>query len=602
MPYTDPDTKIQFGTWSVTDAQNSPDTAKMAGFTFGMVLPQDALTVDATEYIGILRCATKANATGWCGISHGESGQMSQALLLMAWPYNGEVMTSFRYATGYNMPGPYKGDAKLTQISSKVTETGFEVIYRCENCFSWNYNGATGKVSSKTGLFVLGRAQGSAAVQNPGCPDTITYGFHDLGFGQYGANLATLPSAQYATWAALATKAAPATTCAAAPTQPADPTAPETPGQSSGVPPPTKPQCKQIPKGVRWDYVIAGAGAGGIPIADRLSEAGYSVLLIEKGPPSTGRWGGTMGPEWLKGTGLTRFDVPGLCNEIWHDSTGVACTDMDQMAGCVLGGGIAVNAGLWWKPHPRDWDYNFPNGWKSRDVAGATRRVFSRIPGTQVPSMDGKLYRQEGFNVLAKGLDAAGWKFLDNANNAPEDRNHTFSHTTYMFSGGERGGPLATYLVTANNRRLFTLWTNTAVKRVIREGGHATGVEVEAQADGGYCGIVPLSNYYGRVILSAGTFGTAKILMRSGIGPLDQLSIVKASASDGQTMIDEEQWIDLPVGYNLVDHVNTDTIVAHPDVVFYDFYEAWDNPIPSDQQAYLRKLPPFYIYRYKHVD
>ena len=56
-----------------------------------------------------------------------------------------------------------------------------------------------------------------------------------------------------------------------------------------------------------------------------------------------------MKPDWLDGTNLTRFDVPGLCNEIWVDSNGIACTDTDQMAGCVLGGGTAVNAGLWWK-------------------------------------------------------------------------------------------------------------------------------------------------------------------------------------------------------------------------------------------------------------
>lgn len=52
-------------------------------------------------------------------------------------------------------------------------------------------------------------------------------------------------------------------------------------------------------------------------------------------------------------------------------------------------------------------------------------------------------------------------------------------------------------------------------------------------------------------------------------------------------MIDSNEWIDLPVGYNLVDHVNTDTIITHPDVVFYDFYAAWDNPIPADKNAYL---------------
>lgn len=33
--------------------------------------------------------------------------------------------------------------------------------------------------------------------------------------------------------------------------------------------------------------------------------------------------------------------------------------------------------------------------------------------------------------------------------------------------------------------------------------------------------------------------------------------------------------------------VNPDTIITHPDVVFYDFYAAWDNPISLDKDAYL---------------
>lgn len=28
-------------------------------------------------------------------------------------------------------------------------------------------------------------------------------------------------------------------------------------------------------------------------------------------------------------------------------------------------------------------------------------------------------------------------------------------------------------------------------------------------------------------------------------------------------------------------------ILTHPDVVFYDFYEAWDEPIEADKEAYL---------------
>lgn len=46
------------------------------------------------------------------------------------------------------------------------------------------------------------------------------------------------------------------------------------------------------------------------------------------------------------------------------------------------------------------------------------------------------------------------------------------------------------------------------------------------------------------------------LIILGGIGPADQLEIVAASASDGKAFIEKESWIDLPVGYNLMDHVN----------------------------------------------
>ncbi|KAK4239955.1 cellobiose dehydrogenase [Achaetomium macrosporum] len=554
--YTDAGTGIKLKTWTATDG---------APFAFGLALPSDALTKDATEYIGLLRCQI-ANATspGWCGISHGQSGQMTQALLLVAWQYNGTVYTSFRYATGYTLPGVYTGDAKLTQISTNVTATSFELLYRCQNCFAWSQEGTTGSVSTSQGNLVLGRAASKQGLENPTCPDQATFGFHDNGFGQWGASLEGVNQASYTQWTALATKT-PTTTCDG----PGGPVA----------------QCKPAPE-TTYDYIVVGAGAGGIPVADKLSAAGHKVLLIEKGPPSTGRWNGTMKPGWLEGTTLTRFDVPGLCNEIWVNSAGVACTDTDQMAGCVLGGGTAVNAGLWWKPNAKDWDYNWPGGWKSKDLAAATSRVFSRIPGTWHPSMDGKLYRQEGYDVLTSGLAKSGWKQVV-ANDSPNQKNRTFAHTHFMFSNGERGGPLATYLVTADGRANFDLWTNTAVRRAVRTGSQVSGVELECLTNGGFTGTVKL-NPKGGVIFSAGAFGSAKLLFRSGVGPEDQLQIV-ANSKDGATFTPKSDWIKLPVGKNLIDHLNTDVIITHPDVVFYDFYEAWDTPIESDKNLYLEK-------------
>ncbi|KAF3004614.1 hypothetical protein E8E14_008457 [Neopestalotiopsis sp. 37M] len=561
--YTDPKTGIQFSTWT-----------QKGGYTYGVALPGDALTKDATEYIGLLRCTA-----GWCGLSHGESGQMTGALLLVAWPYQDQVVTSFRYATGYNLPTVYSGDAKLTQISSSVNGTSFEIIYRCENCYSWNQNGATGSVASSSGLFVLGYAQAQAVVANPSCPDS-SFNQHDA-FGQYGGQLSAAANTAYATWAALATKTTNGA-CGSSSTSTTTTTTSTVP-TTTAVPTAT-PTCA-APSSDTYDYVIVGAGAGGIPIADRLSDAGHKVLLIEKGPPSSGRYNGTMKPGWLEGTNLTRFDVPGLCNQIWVDSAGVACTDTDQMAGCVLGGGTAVNAGLWWKPNPLDWDENFPAGWHHSDVKFAEDRAFARIPGTTNPSADGVLYQRQGFDVLSAGFKQAGWKEVT-PNQQPTEKNHTYGRTTYMFDHGERGGPLATYLQTALKRPNFGLYMNTAVKRVVRDGAHASGVELECNGDGGMAGTINLTPKTGRVILAAGTFGSAKLLLRSGIGPADQLAIV-ANSTDGPTMIAKESWINLPVGSNLIDHLNTDVYVTHPDVVFYDFYEAWTTPNPSDKDRYL---------------
>jgi cellobiose dehydrogenase (acceptor) len=36
--------------------------------------------------------------------------------------------------------------------------------------------------------------------------------------------------------------------------------------------------------------------------------------------------------------------------------------------------------------------------------------------------------------------------------------------------------------------------------------------------------------------------------------------------------------------------LQTDTVISHPDVVFYDFYEAYDDPIPADAEKYLSKF------------
>lgn len=560
--FTHAGTGIEFLRQTFSDSQTT------GGFEFGYALPGTPTGAN-DEYIGYIKGSLRSGRKGWSGLSH--SSGMTGALLLAAWPEGSAVKTFFAYAGGYVPPDPYTGNATLTQISSTITDTHFELVYRCQWCWIWNQQGAEGSQVPTGEVQVLAWAQHNDV---PGAGPS--WKFHTNGQGTFGIPVAEARNAKYSEWIG--------------PNPPGSTSAPvtSTPATSTSVPPTSTPAAcvgSPAPTG-SYDYIVVGAGAGGIPVADRLSESGKSVLLIERGPASLGRFGGTMKPEWLQGTNLTRFDVPGLCNQIWVDSAGVACTDIDQMAGCVLGGGAAVNAALWWRPVPVDWDVNFPTGWKSADIKAATDRVFKRIPGTDTPSVDGKRYRQEGFDVLRTAFSAGGWKEVA-ANSAPAEKTKTFSHSYFMYENGQRQGPLGSYLVSALARKNFNLWLNTGVRRVVRTGGKATGVELSG-GNGGYCGTVNL-NPGGRVILSAGTFGSTKLLFRSGIGPKDQLTVVKNSQVDGATFINETEWINLPVGLNLNDHVNTDTVVRHPNVSFYDFYKAWDGEYPEDSKQYLEK-------------
>ncbi|KAF2090894.1 hypothetical protein K490DRAFT_71198 [Saccharata proteae CBS 121410] len=571
--YTDPTTNITF--WQTT----IPNTTTTGSFQFGVALPPNSTTTTTTEitpyeYIGHIVGAlhnTNGTTTGWTGLSH--SGGMPSSLLLLVWPSATKIHTSFRYATGYVAPSLYTGNSTLTQISSAVNATHFELVYRCQWCWVWNQDGVEGGQEPEDGeAVVVGWVQAFGSPQ-PVDSDEGTVSQHDNGMGEFGVKVESARDARYASWTSMTGTGNVATTTTATATT-------TTACKGSAVP--TTP----------YDYIVVGAGAAGIPLADKLSESGKTVLLIERGPPSSGRWGGTESsasnwrPDWLSGTNLTRFDVPGLCNEIWTDSAGIACDDVDVMAGCVLGGGTAVNAALWWRAPAADWDDNFPEGWKAADMDDAVARVFDRIPGTDHPSADGQLFLQQGFDVLSSALADAGWKSVV-ANDVPNEKNEVYAHTPYMFSHGERGGPMATYLVTASQRSNFKLWMNTAVRRVVRTGGHVTGVEVESSTADGYCGIVNVTTATGGVILSAGTFGSSKILMRSGIGPMDQLEVVNSSSIDGPTMIADSKWIILPVGQNLNDHVNTNAVVTASPVVYHDFYADWDSPAASDKAAYL---------------
>ena len=57
-----------------------------------------------------------------------------------------------------------------------------------------------------------------------------------------------------------------------------------------------------------YDYIIVGSGPGGLIMADRLTEQGKKVIVLERGGPSTGQTGGRDVPPWANGTEVSYYD------------------------------------------------------------------------------------------------------------------------------------------------------------------------------------------------------------------------------------------------------------------------------------------------------
>lgn len=134
---------------------------------------------------------------------------MVNNLLLMAYPNEGEVLTSFRWATTYGPPEVYTGDAELTQVSSAINSTHYSVIFRCQNCLQWAQGEIEGGSDTSAGFTMLGWAHAEASPTEAGCADTAGVAQHDtqgLLRAQFNEQAA---AADYEAWAALATSAVP---------------------------------------------------------------------------------------------------------------------------------------------------------------------------------------------------------------------------------------------------------------------------------------------------------------------------------------------------------------------------------------------------------
>lgn len=317
-----------------------------------------------------------------------------------------------------------------------------------------------------------------------------------------------------------------------------------------------------------------------------MSEAGKKTLLLEQGGPSYYITGGRARPDWLDNTDLSRVDVPGLYKSIFSESDGgLTCASnvVNAFQGCTIGGNTAINAGLFFQPPASDWDTYFPDGWKNADMQSAIAKVRSKQPSTDSPSQDGIRYLQSGYHAARHWLvEGAGYAEVG-LNDGPSNhsKSKVFGHPIWNYEGGQRSGPVKTYLQSALSRPNFSFQSGTKVLRVVRNGETATGVEVQAKSSSSIGTICIKPG--GRIILSAGALLSPQLLMWSGIGSPETLSTLSRS---GQVTTSSQNWINnTAVGARVFDNPNT-FIELHSDSIASYVYN-YSYPIPSDRDLYL---------------
>lgn len=549
--YLDSNTGIDFQQYADTDV----------GFSFGIAVPENP----TTDFIGQL-VVPLTDSAGWGAIALGPG--MTGRLLLVAWPNDDEIVSTFRYTSAYSNPDVYT-NSTLSALpianGTFVNSTHFSFTFLCEGCVI----GGSTTFDFSAGSGAIGYAVSSSNPTTPSDPASALV-YHDVGANIYLANFTAAESADYETWASWASAT---TTTPTTPTNGTNSTTPSTgSGSNSTVTTPTT-------LNTTYDVIVVGGGTAGIIAAERLAEAGSSVLLIERGPANTVDLGSSQGLSW--NTSLTPYDIPALGSSLSTITGTKFCSDTASTAGCLLGGSSSINGLNFIRPAAHDFE-NWPTGWEWDSISEAADRLYERNPGTTQPSADGKHYNDLAFTTWSAYLGKQGWNEVDSIE-SPNEKHAVFSRPAWSISNHLRAGPARTYMPFAQQLDNFSLKLETNVIQVLRNGSAITGVLTEA--DDGTTQIINL-NANGKVVLAAGALSSPRVLWNSGIGRSDALNIVKSGTS-GVSLPDSSEWIDLPVGHNLMDHAQVPLqFTAAPTFTAFDFKGLSTSPEETDLDLY----------------
>ncbi|MEU9336661.1 GMC family oxidoreductase N-terminal domain-containing protein [Streptomyces sp. NPDC048290] len=286
----------------------------------------------------------------------------------------------------------------------------------------------------------------------------------------------------------------------------------------SGNPNPRRPFATGTPFDV-FDVIVVGGGSAGAVLAHRLSaDPARRVLLLEAGRA----YAPTAYPDVL--TDPAR--VAGDADHDWGYTARTGLVDQDQPAprGKALGGSSAVNAAVALRAPAADfarWSTRHQlTGWTHPEVLESYRRLENTPTGADAHhGRTGPFpIRQRGYAELTPSLKA----FIDAAEGLGHPRNDDFNGAGQRGVGGYpvnvvdgvRVNTALAYLTDAVRARPhLVIAGDTEVDQVLFDSTTATGV---VTVDG-------TVHRAAEVVLSAGSYGSAAILLRSGVGPAADL-------------------------------------------------------------------------------
>jgi choline dehydrogenase-like flavoprotein len=316
-----------------------------------------------------------------------------------------------------------------------------------------------------------------------------------------------------------------------------------------------------------FDYVIVGAGSAGCVLAARLSEdPDVKVLLLESGPPDVNE--NIHVPLGYLKLGATEVDWD------YHSAPEHECGGrrIPLPRGRVLGGSSSINAMVYIRGNALDYDEWGVPGWSFADLlpyflkAEDNERGASQWHGAGGPL---PVSEQRSGNVITRA-------FVDAAEQHGLPRNEDFNGAAQDGAGlyqltqrdGMRASAAVAYLHPAMERANLTVMPYMHVSRVLFEGKGTRAVGVQASQ----LGVEQELRAEREVILCGGAYNSPQLLMLSGIGPAEHL-----------TMREIEVLLDQPaVGENLSDHAGA--------------YAVWTTPEP---QSLLLALEPAALAEYE---